>query len=85
MSAPEGKGSMNRVCASYPESWILVVFKKENEDGSSQQQRKVLVFRSVLQTRLCLEVIYILRIRRGRDIEVFLSDPNVVAGTNLWK
>jgi hypothetical protein len=29
---------MNGVCASYPESWNIVVFKKEKEDGSSEEQ-----------------------------------------------
>jgi hypothetical protein len=71
--------------ASCAEFWILVVFKKEKEDGSSQQQRKVLVFQSVLQSILCLEMINILRIQRGRDITAFASDSNVVIGMNLWK
>jgi hypothetical protein len=85
VSGPEGKVSTDRFCASYPEAWILVVFKKEKQDDSSEQQRKVLVFQSVLQSRLCLEMINILRIRQGPDIKVFVSDSNVVTGLNLWK
>lgn len=74
MSGPEFKFSMNRIFASYLESWILVVFKKKKGDGSIQKQGKLLVFQSVLQSRLCLEVINTLRIQRGRDIKVFVSD-----------
>jgi len=62
-----------------------VVFKKDKEYGSIQQQRKVLVFQSVLQSRLCLEVTNILHIQRGRYIKVFVSECNVVTGMNLCK
>ena len=61
------------------------MFKKEKEDGSSQQHRKVLVFQSVLQSRLCLGVINIYRIQLGSDITVFANDCIVVTGMNLWK